>query len=168
MQKVGLPEPHSAVNEEGIVFSARIFRDGLCRGESIFVGFALDEGVKGVFFQKRIVFFGSFDVLLVNDETSVGKGDALFFEIFPLLLFDDDLHVRDKRIEGIDHLFYLVQITSFYGFFGDSGLCGKHKNIVHETDGFERLDPHIVAYRLHGFREFVFYIIPKFFFSDHR
>ena len=169
VQKVSFPKPHPAVNEEGIVFSRRVLRHRLCGCESILVGFPLHECVKGVFFQERIGFlFLFFGVFLVNDQPAVGQGNALFFEIFPLLFLDNDLDIGDKRIKGGRDFTDLIQIAAVNGLFGDGGLCGKHESAVHKTHGFQRLDPHIVAYRLHGFGKLVFDVVPKFFFSDHR
>ena len=168
VQKVRLSESHSAVNEEGIVFSARIFRHGLCRGESVFVGFALHKSPESVFFEKRIAFFLFFSVFFVYDKTSVGEGNALFFQIFAFLLLDDDLDVRHERIQRRDHFPYLIQIITVDSLFGSGGLCREHKSVVDKTHRLQRIYPHIVAYRLQCFGKFVFNVVPKIFFSDHR
>lgn len=96
----------------------------------------------------RLCFCGKF---FVDDEPFVGEGNALFFEIFPLLVLDDDFDVRDEGVERIHDFAYLVEIASVNRLFRHCGICGEHESAVDETDGFELLNPDFVAYRLHSF-----------------
>ena len=117
VQKVSLPETDAAVDEERVIFPARVLRNGLCGGESELIGFSLHKSVEGIFLHERVGFPFLFRVLLIHDEPAVREGYALFFEIFPLLLFYDDLHIRDEGIEGRRDLSDLVEITSLNGLF---------------------------------------------------
>ena len=99
LQKVGFAETDAAVNEEGIVFPAGIFRDGLCGGKRKLVGFALHKLVESVFFaeggRSRFFLFRR----AVDDETDFGNGVALFFEILGLFVLDYDFDIGDERVE---------------------------------------------------------------------
>ena len=92
----------------------------------------------------------------------------MFFQIFAFLLLDDDFDVRHERIQRRDHFPYLIQIITVDSLFGSGGLCREHKSVVDKTHRLQRIYPHIVAYRLHCFGKFVFNVVPKIFFSDHR
>ena len=168
LEKVCLAEPDAAVDEQRIVFPARVFRHRLRRGERELVGLAFHESVEGVVCAEgRGALFALPLFGVLDDESRLGDGVALTREIFVRLFADGDLNIRYKGIEGRHHSLYGVEIAGLHRLFRGGGQRGEHKSVVHKTDGLELFYPNLVAYRLHALLQLVFNIVPKFFFADH-
>ena len=167
LKKVSFPETDSAVNEKRIVFSAGIFRDGLCGSEGKLIGFTLYERVESVFLTERRGFRFFLSRGAVDNQSDFGNGIALLLEVFRFFVLDYDFHIGDEGVERHHDVFYKVEITGVDGLFGRGGSRGQNECVVHETNRLQFFYPDLVTDGLHRLLEFVFHVVPKIFFPNH-